>query len=114
MRHLPSPNPTLPRAPQVIPYLTVYAVLPSSLIFLYLYSTASQHMSRATLFNAIISIFLGFFLVFGFFLYPNHGVLHPHELADRMTTVRVLAGALSDSCGGLEWKKSVGWAQQRE
>jgi ATP/ADP translocase len=42
--------------PQVIPYLTVYAVFPSSLIFLLLFSLASQRMSRAALFNAIITV----------------------------------------------------------
>lgn len=71
----------------VIPYLTVYAVLPSSLIFLYLYSIASQRLSRAHMFNGIVTIFMGFFVLFAYVLYPNHHVLHPHQLADSLTQV---------------------------
>ncbi|GAX76146.1 hypothetical protein CEUSTIGMA_g3590.t1 [Chlamydomonas eustigma] len=67
---------------QVIPYLTVYAVLPSSLVFLFLYSSASQFMTRTSLFNAIVVIFMAFFAFFAFVLYPSHELLHPHQLAD--------------------------------
>ena len=73
---------------QVIPYLTVYAVLPSSLIFLLLYSQATQVMSRAAVFNAIIAAFMSFFALFAVFLYPNHQALHLHGLADMMAQVR--------------------------
>ncbi|GAX74906.1 hypothetical protein CEUSTIGMA_g2352.t1 [Chlamydomonas eustigma] len=69
---------------QVIPYLTVYAVLPSSLVFLFLYSSASQFMTRTALFNAIVTIFMAFFAVFAFVLYPNHDLLHPHQFADSL------------------------------
>lgn len=79
----PPPPPPL----QVIPYLTVYAVLPSSLVFLVLYSFASQRLTRGRLFNAIILIFMAFFGLFAFVLYPFHHVLHPHALADRMAEV---------------------------
>lgn len=62
---------------QVIPYLSVYAVLPSSLLFLFAYSSASQYLSRAALFNTIIGVFCAFFLAFAFVLLPNHATLHP-------------------------------------
>eukprot|EP00798_Chlamydomonas_sp_ICE-L_P015733 gene15733-21855_t len=69
---------------QVIPYLTVYAVLPSSLVFLLLYSYATQKISRSRLFSVIISVFMCFFATFAFFLYPNEATLHPHALADKL------------------------------
>lgn len=72
---------------QVIPYLTVYAVLPSSLIFLVAYSFASQWLSRAALFNAIVAVFMGFFCLFAFVLYPNHHLIHPHAMADSLAKV---------------------------
>ncbi|EFJ49850.1 hypothetical protein VOLCADRAFT_89266 [Volvox carteri f. nagariensis] len=62
---------------QVIPYLTVYAVLPSSLIFLLLYSYASQRFRRQALFNGIVAVFMTFFVAFALLLYPNHHHLHP-------------------------------------
>jgi AAA family ATP:ADP antiporter len=72
----------------VIPWLTVYAVLPASLVFLYVYSVASHRMSRAALFNAIVAGFMGFFALFAAVLYPNAAALHPHDLADALQTVR--------------------------
>lgn len=72
---------------QVIPYLTVYAVLPSSLLFLLVYSIASQHMTRAKLFDMIVGVFMLFFALFGLVLYPNHNMLHPHAAADALSQV---------------------------
>lgn len=72
----------------VIPYLTVYAVLPMSMVFLVLFSAASQRMSRSALFNAIVAVFVAFFAVFALFLYPNADALHPHAVADQLQQVR--------------------------
>ncbi len=49
-----------------------------------LYAWASQFLSRGALFNAIIAVFVSFFVVFAAFLYPNADVLHPHALADAL------------------------------
>lgn len=58
---------------EVIPFLTVYAVLPLSVAFLVAFSFGSQRFSRARLFYIIITTFLTFFVVFAF-LYPHHQV----------------------------------------
>lgn len=58
---------------EVIPFLTVYAVLPLSVAFLVAFSFGSQRFSRATLFYIIIISFLGFFVTFAF-MYPHHQV----------------------------------------
>jgi AAA family ATP:ADP antiporter len=79
----------------VIPFLTVYAVLPSSVLFLVAFAAASQRMSRRSLFNAIICSFAAFFAVFGIFLYPNAQALHPHAAAE------TLAAALPSGLSGL-------------
>jgi AAA family ATP:ADP antiporter len=65
----------------------VYAVLPSSLAFLVAYSIATQHLSRPALFNAILTGFMAFFVVFAFGLYPHHASLHPHDWADSAAQV---------------------------
>ena len=72
----------------VVPFLTVYAVLPSSLLFLVAYAWASQRMSRAALFNTIVLGFCTFFAAFGLFLMPNADALHLHELADHLQQAR--------------------------
>jgi hypothetical protein len=76
----------------VIPYLTVYAVLPLSMVFLVAFSAASQRMSRSALFNAIVAVFVAFFAAFALFLYPNAETLHPHALADQLQQVGVRDG----------------------
>ena len=64
----------------VIPFLTVYAVLPLSVVFLVAFSFGSQRFSRARLFYIIITTFLAFFVAFAY-LYPHHQVRAclPHE-----------------------------------
>ncbi|KAL3142921.1 hypothetical protein ABBQ38_003208 [Trebouxia sp. C0009 RCD-2024] len=68
---------------QVIPFLTVYGVLPISCIFLVLYSYATQRFSRATLFNIVVSVFLALYTGFAL-LYPHHEVMHLDGLATHM------------------------------
>ena len=92
---LPTLSTPLPLLLQVIPYLSVYAVLPSSLLFLFAYSSASQHLSRAALFNSIIGVFCAFFLAFAFVLLPNHATLHP-DLAV-LSQARTQQGAASSN-----------------
>ncbi|KAI3428755.1 hypothetical protein D9Q98_007577 [Chlorella vulgaris] len=81
---------------EVIPYLTVYAVLPSSLLFLFAYSWGTQRFSREKLFNIIIGTFLTFYTGFAL-LYPHHDTLHLNGLAEHL--VQVLPSGLSGLVG---------------
>ncbi|CAD7703422.1 unnamed protein product [Ostreobium quekettii] len=72
---------------QVIPYLTVYAVFPVSLLFVLAYTFASRHFNRSKLFNLIIVVFAAFNLAFALFLYPNHQSLHLLGLGEKMAQV---------------------------
>jgi hypothetical protein len=90
----------------VVPFLTVYAVLPSSLLFLLAYSWASQRMGRAALFNAIVVGFGAFFTGFAFFLMPNADTLHLHELADGLQQVGPGARASSSAAAAAEARPS--------
>ncbi|KAI8467681.1 MAG: TLC ATP/ADP transporter-domain-containing protein [Monoraphidium minutum] len=71
----------------VIPFLTVYAVLPCSVAFLLLYSWASARMSRAALFEATVLGFCAFFAAFALIIMPNADGLHAHALADALQAV---------------------------
>eukprot|EP00955_Chlamydomonas_euryale_P001987 22120-Chlamydomonas_euryale.AAC.1 len=90
--------PTHTCPPQVIPYLTVYAVLPSSLVFLVVYSLATQRLPRKALFTGIVSTFAAFFAAFAFVLYPNHEAIHLHGVADTLAAVRELGVGLPGEC----------------
>lgn len=66
----------------VLAFVSVYAVLPASLLFFVVYGVAASRFSRRTLFRATVTVFLTFFAVFAFAAYPARGALHPAALAD--------------------------------
>ena len=68
---------------EVLPYLSVYGVLPSSVLFLVVYSWGTQRFTRARLFNVIICSFLAFYTTFAF-AYPHHETLHLAGWADSL------------------------------
>lgn len=65
----------------VLPFLTVYAVWPCSIIFLVSFTLATQRFSRAALFNIVICTFMAFYGGFGL-LYPFHEAFHLKAFAD--------------------------------
>jgi ATP:ADP antiporter, AAA family len=64
-----------------IPYLTVYAVLPMSLLFVSMFTKLSQKWGREKLFYGAIGTFISFFVLFTLVLYPMRSVLHPVDLS---------------------------------
>lgn len=69
---------------EAIPFIKLWAVLPSAILFTLLFTRLSNWFSREKVFYITLSIFLVFFLVFAFILYPAQEWLHPNELADSM------------------------------
>jgi AAA family ATP:ADP antiporter len=55
---------------EVIPFLKVWGVVPMAFLFTYLVALLSRNFSRENTFNAFIAIFLSFFVLFVFFLFP--------------------------------------------
>jgi len=80
-----------------IPYLTVYAVLPTSLLFVSLFARLSSKFGREKLFYMAVTFFMCFFALFTGVLYPMREVLHPYELATTLATTlpRGLAGGIA-------------------
>lgn len=68
---------------EVLPYLSTYAVLPSSILFLVLYSWATKRLSREKIFNVVLGCFMLFYTGFAA-LYPYHEIMHGSSLADWM------------------------------
>lgn len=67
---------------EVIPVLKGWIVLPIALIVTLIYAKLANHFKRSTLFYGIITFFMGFVLIYSFFLYPNREAFSPHESAD--------------------------------
>ncbi|GAB4192144.1 MAG: NTP/NDP exchange transporter Npt1 [Simkaniaceae bacterium] len=69
---------------ETIPFLKVWGVLPMAVIFMIAYAKLSNVLSKQKLFYTTVGVFIGFFTLFGFVLYPLKDFLHPTDLADKM------------------------------
>lgn len=69
---------------EVIPFVKVWAMFPGTVLMTILFTWLSNRMSRERVFYVIISIFLAYFFIFTFILYPIRNLIHPHETADHM------------------------------
>ncbi len=67
---------------EAIPFIKVWAILPCALGMTFLYTRFSNYLKREYVFYAMISLFLVFFLLFAFFLYPYREQLHPNAFAN--------------------------------
>ncbi len=72
---------------EAIPFIKVWAILPFAFLMTFLFTRLSNKFSRENVFYILMSIFIGFFLLFGFVLYPFRDHLHPHDLADRLQEI---------------------------
>ncbi|MFM8454641.1 MAG: Npt1/Npt2 family nucleotide transporter, partial [Gammaproteobacteria bacterium] len=71
---------------KILPFLKVWAVLPGALLVTYIFTVLANRCRREVLFYTMISLFLGFFCIYGFILYPNRHVLELHDFASRLKT----------------------------
>lgn len=69
---------------EALPFLKVWVILPMALLFTFIFTRLSNRFNREKVFYIMMSVFLGFFLLFAFFLYPYRDILHPDQLADRL------------------------------
>lgn len=65
---------------EIIPYLKVFAVVPMAFLIMFLFSKASNVLSKKNLFYASLAPFAIFFLLFKYVLFPLQDVLHPVNL----------------------------------
>jgi ATP:ADP antiporter, AAA family len=69
---------------EALPFLKVWAIVPMAFLFTFIFTRVSNRLSREKIFYAMMSIFLVFFLLFMFVLYPCQETLHPHTLCDKI------------------------------
>lgn len=80
---------------EVIPFIKVWAMFPGAILMTFLFTRLSNRFNRETVIYVILSIFLGYFFLFAFFLYPFRDFLHPDAAADYFQTL------LPAGCKGL-------------
>jgi AAA family ATP:ADP antiporter len=69
---------------EALPFLKVWAIVPMALLFTFLFTRASNRLAREKVLYFMMSLFLAFFLLFMFVLYPFQNALHPHAFCDRI------------------------------
>lgn len=69
---------------EAIPFIKVWAILPGALLLTYLFTRLANRFSREKVFYIFMCLFLGFFLLFTFVLFPAQDIVHPNALADKL------------------------------
>ncbi len=72
---------------EVIPFIKVWVMFPTSVLLTYVFIRLSNRFSRERVFQIMLSIFLGYFFLFAFFLYPARESLHANASADALKTL---------------------------
>jgi len=80
---------------ETIPFIKVWAILPSAILLTYIFTRLANRYSREKVFYIMMLLFLAFFFIFTFVLFPAQEYLHPNALADK------LQASLPAGCKGL-------------
>ena len=72
---------------EAIPFIKVWAILPAAILLTFIFTRLANRFNREKVFYIMMSIFLSFFFIFTFVLYPLQDYLHPHALADKLQEV---------------------------
>lgn len=72
---------------EVLAFIKIWAVLPSAVLMTIFFTRISAKFTKEKVFYIMILLFLCFFLVFAFVLYPAREFLHPHGFADYLQTL---------------------------
>jgi AAA family ATP:ADP antiporter len=72
---------------EALPFLKVWAVVPFAFLFTFIFTRVSNNVRRERIFYVMMSIFIVFFLIFTFVLYPLQDTLHPHSFCDRIQSM---------------------------
>lgn len=67
---------------EVIPFIKVWVMFPGAILMTFLFTRLTNRFSRETVIYSILGLFLAYFFVFTFFVYPSRESLHAHDLAD--------------------------------
>lgn len=79
---------------EVIPFIKLWVMFPGAVLMTYLFTLLSSRLNQEKVFYTMVSIFLVYFFIFTFFLYPSRESLHPNAFADTLQTI------LPEGCKG--------------
>lgn len=67
---------------EVIPFIKVWAMFPMAVFMTFLFTWLSNRYTKERVFYIFMVLFLGYFALFVFYLFPNNESLHLHTTAD--------------------------------
>ena len=70
-----------------LPFIKIWAIFPMAVVFTYLFTKFSNKFNREKVFYIMMSIFLAFFFLFGFVLYPLKHIIHPENFAAKLQLI---------------------------
>jgi AAA family ATP:ADP antiporter len=79
---------------EILPFMKVWAILPMALLMTFIFTRLCNRFNREKVFYLMMTLFLSFFVLFAFVLYPLQDFLHPHALSDKLQNL------LPKGCGG--------------
>lgn len=72
---------------EVIPFIKVWVMFPGAILMTYIFTRLSNRFKRENVFYILLGIFLTYFALFTFLVYPARESLHAHQFADWLQTV---------------------------
>lgn len=72
---------------EVIPFIKVWVMFPGAILMTYLFTRLSNRFSRETVIYSILGLFLSYFAVFTFLIYPSRDALHADSLANYLQSI---------------------------
>ncbi|AAF39198.1 ADP,ATP carrier protein 1 [Chlamydia muridarum str. Nigg] len=72
---------------EAIPFIKLWLVVPSAVVFMLIYAKLSNILSKQALFYAVLSPFVVFFALFPLVIYPYRHILHPTDFADTLQAI---------------------------
>ncbi len=72
---------------EAIAFIKVWAILPAAILLTVLFTRLSNRHTREKVFYIMMGLFLSFFFVFTFILYPAQESLHPHGFANALQSM---------------------------
>jgi AAA family ATP:ADP antiporter len=72
---------------EVLPFIKVWGMLPGVFLATWLYTRLQRFFKKETVFYIMISLFIAYFLLFAFYLYPNSEQLHLEKFGHWMSSV---------------------------
>ncbi|MCB1181585.1 MAG: NTP/NDP exchange transporter [Chlamydiia bacterium] len=72
---------------EVIPFIKVWGIVPGAFLITFIYSRLNNRLTRNRVFYTMVTIFLIFFALFTFVIFPMREIFHLHRLADSLSSV---------------------------